>query len=84
MEEDNKNKSLDLLGAMSELNEKVEKDSDPLLKEARDSIEMASKIINLVMNGKHIDMAFFKQFAANKQERAKFLKQYSSNIKKQR
>lgn len=75
----------DLTEIVSELKEKEDNDkSDLFLKEARSSIEIASQLINSIMSGRQIDVAFFKHLAADRHSRAEMLKKYAVNYKKKR
>lgn len=75
----------DLTEIVADLRDKEEDDqADIFLKEARASIEVASQIINSIMTGRQVDIAFFKHLAASKQQRASYLKKYASNYKKRK
>ena len=85
---ESKDINLDLTRTVSDLKKTTDDDSDSdsdiFLKEARSSIEVASQLINSIMNGRQIDVAYFKHMAAYKQDRVRFLKKYAANKKKRK
>ena len=82
----NKNKSteeipnINLTETLNEL--KKENKDDIYSKEALDSLKIANQLINSIMSGKHVNVAYFKQLAASKQSRARFIKNLATNVNK--
>lgn len=78
--------SPEAIKAMQELKDKEEvgEEVDPRTSEAMKAVEMAGDIVNSVMNGRQIDMAFFKLFANKTYDRIQKLEEQRKPARRKR